>query len=183
MPDFDLVDTGQVIFDGILGRDDLAVRAVQSVQGSVEGGGFPRSGRSGHEENTIRTLNEAGEVLEVAIAEAELLDPDLDVVFIEKSHNGGLSVVGRDDRDTQVEFFFADGNLDPTVLGAASFGDVHFGENLDPGEDGSEQPSRWAVAFDQDTVDPVSDADAVFERLDVDIGCPKLNGFLNHQVH
>ena len=99
VPDLDLVDPWQVVLDGVFGRDDLAIRAVQCVECRVKRRGLARTGRTCDQKDTIRPLNETREVLEVAVAETELLDPHADVVAIQEPHNARLSVVGRNDRD------------------------------------------------------------------------------------
>ena len=45
-----------------------------------------------------------------------------------------------------------------------------------------EQPARRAVALDENAVDAVADADAVGERLDVDVAGAQADGFLDDQV-
>jgi hypothetical protein len=57
-------------------------------------------------------------------------------------------VVRRNDRDAKVEFFFADGDLDPSVLGSSSFGDIDPGEDFDPREDRTQESAWRAIAFD-----------------------------------
>ena len=57
-----------------------------------------------------------------------------------------------------------------------------FAHDLDTGEQGGQQPARRAVALDQHAVDAVADADAVGERLDVDVAGPQADRFLNDQV-
>ena len=94
----------------------------------------------------------------------------------------GLAVVGGDDADPKIQLLFADGDLDPPVLGASSFGDVHFGQNLDARQNRPQQTSGRAVPFHQDAVNSVSNAHAILEGLDVDIRRPQLNGFLNHHA-
>ena len=110
-------------------------------------------------------------------------DADLDVVLVQQPHHRRLAVAGGDDADAEIQFFFAHRDLDPAVLGAPSFGDVQLGENLDAGGDGAQQAAGRAIAFDQHAVDPVADADAILERLDVDVRSPQLNGFLDQQLH
>ena len=92
-------------------------------------------------------------------------------------------MVGRDHADAEVELLVADGDLDAAVLGAAAFGDVDLGENLDTRQEGAQQPPGGAVAFDQHAVDAVADPDAILERLDVDVGGPQLHRFGDHQLH
>ena len=46
------------------------------------------------------------------------------------------------------------------------------------------QVTVWgAVALHQHAIDPVSDANPVFKRLDVDVGRPKLHGLGDNQLH
>jgi len=45
-------------------------------------------------------------------------------------------VVRRQDTDTKVQFFLADGDFDPPVLRAAAFGDIHPRKDFDAGGDG-----------------------------------------------
>ena len=126
----------------------------------------------------MRFLN----VREVFLRQAELPDADLDVVLVEQPHDARLAVVGRQHADAEVELLVAGGDLDAAVLAAAALGDVHLGENLDAAQQGAEQTPRRAVAFDQHAVDAVADADAVFERLDVNVRSPQLDRFGDHQL-
>ena len=73
--------------------------------------------------------------------QAQLADADADIVFVQQSHHDGLTVAGGDHADAQVEFFVAGGQFDPAVLGAASFGDVQFGQDFDAAEQGAQQPA------------------------------------------
>ena len=75
-----------------------------------------------------------------------------------------------------------DGHLDTAVLGPALLGDVDAPHDLDAGDHRGQQAARRAVALDQDAVDAVADADAVGERLDVDVAGPQADRFLDDQV-
>ena len=46
MPDFNLIDARQVVFDRIFGRDDLAVGPVELIERGVERSGFAAAGMS-----------------------------------------------------------------------------------------------------------------------------------------
>ena len=54
--------------------------------------------------------------------------------------------------------------------------------DLDAGQQRGQQAARRAVALDQHAVDAVADADAVGERLDVDVAGPQADRFLDDQV-
>ncbi len=94
-----------------------------------------------------------------------------------------MTVIGRDDAHPQIEFFFANRDLDATVLGSPSFGNVDSGEDLDPRQDGSQLPPGQRVAFVQHAVDAVPNSDAIFKWFHMDIRSPQLNSFGNHQLY
>ena len=121
--------------------------------------------------------------LKSLLRQAQLPDADLDVVLVQEPHHARLAMVGGQHADPQVELLAAGGDLDPAVLAAAAFGDVHLGQNLDAGEQGPQQPPRRAVALDQHAVDPVANPHPVFERLDVDVRGPQLHRLADHQLH
>src|SRR5688500_8744857 len=92
-------------------------------------------------------------------------------------------MVGGNDADAEVELLFPDGHLNPPVLGASALGDIHLRQNLDAGDDGAEEPAGRTVAFVQDAVNSITDADDLLERLDVDVRGPKLHRLLNHELY
>ena len=73
-------------------------------------------------------------------------------------------------------------HLDAAVLRPALLGDVDDAHDLDTREHRRQQTARRAVALDQHAVDPVADADAVGERLDVDVAGPQADRLLNDEV-
>ena len=66
-----LVDTAQFVFDGILHRDDLAVRLVDVVESLIKGGRLARPGGAGDEEYAVRKTDHALEDLLVVAEEAQ----------------------------------------------------------------------------------------------------------------
>ena len=59
MLNLDLIDPRQVVFDRVLGRDDFPVWAVQVVQGGVKRRGLSRTGRAGHQDDSIGTADQS----------------------------------------------------------------------------------------------------------------------------
>src|SRR2546427_9920355 len=53
----DLVHALQLVLDGVLDRDDLAVRRVDLVEGAVERGGLAGARRPGDEDDPVRALD------------------------------------------------------------------------------------------------------------------------------
>ena len=73
-----LVDAGEIVFHGVFGGDDLAVGAVEFVQGAVERGGLARTGRAGHQEDAVGPADDLLEGLVVLFLEAQVLNADAD---------------------------------------------------------------------------------------------------------
>src|SRR5262249_39590743 len=72
--------------------------------------------------------------------------------------------------------------LDTAVLGPAALRYVDLRHDFDTREERGQEAAGRAVAFDQHAVDPVADADAVAERLDVDIAGPEADRLGNDEV-
>src|SRR6185312_11875007 len=98
-------------------------------------------------------------------------------------HNDGLTMRGWNDADTHVDVLASDEDLDPTVLGTAFLGDVDRAHDLEAADDRAEEAPGGVVALHEHAIDPIADADAVGERLDVDIAGALLHGFLDDEVH
>jgi hypothetical protein len=101
--DLALVDAGQVVFDGVFGGDDLDVGPIQLVECGVESGGFARAGGTGNQEDSVWALDQCFEAGEVFVAEAEVLEADLDILAVEDSHDDGLTMTGWDDANAHVD--------------------------------------------------------------------------------
>ena len=54
-----LVDTAEVIFDGVFGGDDFTIRRIEFGQRAVKCGGFSRTGRTGNQKNSVGPGNDA----------------------------------------------------------------------------------------------------------------------------
>src|SRR4051812_15559798 len=66
-----LVDAREVVLDGVLGGDDLAVGAVELVEGAVERRGLARAGRAGDQEDAVGALDDLLERLVVILLKAQ----------------------------------------------------------------------------------------------------------------
>ncbi len=180
--DFHLVDTRQIIFHRVLRRDDLAVWRVHFVQCRVERGGLAGTGRPGHQENPVGPFDQVVKRLEIGLRQPQLADADLDVVLVQQPHHARLAMVGGQHAHPQIQLFIAHRHLDPPILGPPAFGDIHFAHDLDPGQQGAQQASGGTVPFDQHAINAVANADAVFERFNVNVRGPQLHRFVDDQV-
>ena len=179
---FDLVDAGQVVFDRVFGRNDLAVGPIELAQGTVQSCSLSGACRTSHKEDAVRAADDVLERAVVLFAETEVTDTDLDVVAIEDTHDHCLTVAGGEQADPHVEIFTAHAGLDPAVLRLSFFGDINTGHDFDTRNERRVQPARRRIAFDQFAVDAVADADFVVKRLDVDVAGPHVDGFGDHQI-
>ena len=186
MSDFTLalVDPRQVVLDRIFRRDDLAVRTVQLVERCIERRGLAASRRPGDQEDPVRPLDELVEAPVVFLAETKVANADLDVVFVQKTHDHRLAMIGGQNTDTDIQVLlgFVQHHFDPAVLRPAFFRDVDRPHDLQTCQNGSVKPAWWAFALDEHAVDAVPDADAVLEGLDVDIAGPQLDRLGENEI-
>jgi hypothetical protein len=84
--------------------------------------------------------------------------------------------------DADVHAPAAQGHADSPVLGQPPLGDVHLGHDLDArSHRGLQAPGR-GLLLEEDAVDAIPDAQGVLERLDVDVGRPRVDGVLDEEI-
>jgi len=70
--DGDLDDTIDVIFDGILGGEELGIDGIDAADGRIEGGGFAGAGGAGDDEDAVGFLDRLGDIMVDVIGQAEV---------------------------------------------------------------------------------------------------------------
>src|SRR5262249_53158828 len=120
----DLINSRQVVFDGILRGDDLPIRPIQLVQGRVQGRRLSRAGRSGYQEDAVGPLDDVLEAPVIVFREAQILNAHLYTTAVQNAHDAGLTHIGRQEADAQVIVFAGDAHFDAPVLGTALLGNV-----------------------------------------------------------
>ena len=165
----DLVDTGQIVFDRIFGRNDLAIGSIKGVKGGIQGGCLAGAGWAGNQDDTVGAPDKSLEFGEVGLGETKLPHPHFNAVFVQQSHHRRLPVISRDDADPQIKLFFTDGDLNSAVLGSSSFSDVDAGQDFDTRDNRPQLATRQRISLVQHAVDAIPNADAIFERFDVNI--------------
>src|SRR5438067_5185446 len=173
-----LVDPGHLIFDRFFHRNDLAVRLVDVVEAGVKGAGFSRTGRPGHEQNSIGRTQQPLEFFLIVAEEAEFGEAEEQTRFIEHPHDDAFAMVRGNGGNAQINRFLFDLHLNASVLRQTLFRDTHrAGHDFQPADDGGLQTLWWRLHFLQNTVDAKTDAELFIERLEMDITRAKLVRF------
>jgi hypothetical protein len=181
--DGNLHDAIDIILNRILGREQFAIHGVDFLQASVKRGGFSGTGGTGDDENAVRFADRIQNILEEIARKAELAEIEVNGGAVQHPEDDAFTVDGRQAGDAHVDLAFIDHFHDPAILGDASFGDVKVGHDLDPRDDGIGQVSWWRGHFVEGTIDPVADAEFLFERFKVDVGGAFADGLVKHEVH
>ena len=112
--------------------------------------------------------------------EAERHEVEHDAAAVEHAQHDRLAVHRRHGRDPQVDVAAAHRDLDPAVLGQPALGDVEAGHDLDARDDRGAELGRRRLDLAQHAVDAVADAQALLERLDVDVRGAGVDGARDH---
>ena len=180
----DLVNTFELILDRIFNGDDLANRVVDLVERGVERRGFAAARGAGHQNDPVRQAENAPERLQFAAIEAEFAHPSERRVLPQQTHDHRFAVQHGNDRDADIDLAVVHADFDPTVLRQPLLGDVEMTENLHARDNRRLKPLDLGRdrGLLQHSVNPVTNPQLVFERLEVDVGRSQVDGVLQHLV-
>ena len=130
-----LIDARQLVLDRVLDRYDVVLRVVQLLQHRVERCRLAGTGRTGHENHSVRRVDRLLEFVERALVHAHLVDAAGEGRLIENTNDDLLAVGGRQNRDTQIHFLANHLDAEAPVLRHPAFGDIQASENLDARRD------------------------------------------------
>src|SRR6516225_10021332 len=129
-----LVDSTQLKLDGIFRGHDVGVDGVQGGDGGVQGVGFPRTRRTGHQHHAVGFHDVAMEFLERRRFETELGHVQAEVFLVEQPQDDLFAVQRGHGGHAEVQFLLlAFGPVldhDAAVLRQALFRDVQLGHDL-----------------------------------------------------
>ena len=91
----DLADPLQVILDRVFHRDDIEVRAVNLLQGCIQGRGLARARGAGHQEYSIGRTDQFAEPGANLFRHAQLFQREHTLFFLQDTHDHALAVMGR----------------------------------------------------------------------------------------
>src|ERR1017187_4745595 len=182
--DLDLIDALELVFNRVFNRDDFADGIVDRVQRGVERGGFAAARRAGDEDDAVRQLENALETFQFAPVHVEFAHAAQRGILAKQTHHDRFAVQHRNDRNADVHFGVVETNLDAAILGQALFGDVQMAQNFDARND------RGLKALElrgngnvlQHAVNPVADAEFVFEGFEVNVRRAQLDGIFQNLV-
>ena len=121
---------------GILGGDQLGGDVVQLAQGRVERGGLAAAGRAGDDHDAVGLADELADDAGVVLAQAQLVQVEVDVAAVEHAHDDRLAEHRRQHADAKIDRLVIDVQLDAAVLRHAPLGDVQIGHDLYAAADG-----------------------------------------------
>ena len=142
----DLINSGELVFDGIFDGDDIILGVVQFAEHGVEGGGFAGAGWAGDEDHSVGGIDGFFENAEGIFIHTEGIDGGGEGAFIEEADDNFLPINCGQDGDTEVDFLSRDTNAKATILGEAALGDIETGEDFNSGDDG-ELEGFWGGAY------------------------------------
>src|SRR6266513_117024 len=150
-----LIDPRHLIFNWFFHRDDLAVRLIDVVEAGVKGARFPRTSRTGHEQDSIGRTQQTFEFLLIIAEEAEFGKAEEQTRFVEHA------------QDNRFLFYL---HLNASILRQTLFRDTHrAGHDLEPADDSGLQTLRRRLHFLENAVDAKTDAELFVERLEMNI--------------
>ena len=158
-----------VVFDRLLGREELRVDLVDAAKDGVKRRGLARAGRPGHDEDAVRLLDVHRYLLVDVLGKPHVLKIERGRGLVENSHNDRLAMGCREARYAKVNWPSRDGKRNTSVLRDAALGDVQVRKNLDTRDD------RWShldvrrLHLVKSAVDAVAYLEVVLKRLDVDV--------------
>ena len=137
---------------------------------------FCRFPWGGHQNHAIGLMNELVVLGGNFFRKPQLFQFQNETFAVEYPHHKAFAEKRRNGRHPEINLLVGYFELDPSVLGQAPLGDIEFGHDLDPRNNGRLQSVRRGFDLGQNTVDAIPDLEFVFERLEVDVAGPHLDG-------
>ena len=183
-----LVDSVQVILDGVFDGEQLDLAADDFLKRRVQGGRLSAAGRAGYQDDPVRTRDQGVEQSERVGVHAQFRQRVQHGALVENPHDDPLAEEHRDHADADVDLASAHLELYPPVLREALLGDVQVGHDLDTADDRRLELAdlRGDRGVLKHAVDAIADAQVVLVRLDMNIAGPlvqRLQEYLVDQLY
>jgi hypothetical protein len=177
-----LRDAPHLHLDGVLERDDVAVRRRHLLDGGVQRVRLAGAGRAGDEHEALRLHQRCPQQVQLRTGQAGLVEVRHVVGARQEADDDLLAVQRRQGGDACLDHHAVDGELRAAVLRTPALGDVEAGHDLDAADGGGRRVARDGHDVAQQAVDAVADAQLVGLRLDVDVGGAGADGVGEHHV-
>ena len=174
-----LIDASHTEFHRVLNRNDVDFRTGHITQRGIQRGRLTRTGRTGDQHQTIRTVVRLGEHVEITLAEIQILHLEIARRRAQDSHNNLLAPYRRQCGHTKIHLLTIVLDGDTTILRLTALADIHIGHDLDAADHTLGHGFRRLLEHVQHTVDTVAHEQTVFLRFDVDIGAVVVDGLVD----
>src|SRR6185369_5803296 len=178
----DLADPLDLVFDRIFDGDDVFFAGIDPVQRGVESRRLAAAGRPGHEDDAARPCQHSLQRPYAMFPQTDVGQGEDPLFLVQQAQHGPLSVVGRNDRDADIDIAAGDQHPDAAVLRQAFFGDVETGHDLDARDQRILDDFGGRKLFVEDAVDAEADQQIPFVRFDMDVADPLLDRFRENRV-
>ena len=174
----DLADSRKLVFDRVFRGDDLGLVVADLQKRTIERRRLARARRAGHQDDSVRQLDQLAEDRVLVRLHAELREAELHGPLVEQPHHDPFAVDHGDHRDADVDLAAADLQHNPAVLRKPALGDVQSGHDLQAADDCRLEAAdlrRHRLRVEH-AVDAVADPQPRLLRLDVYVAGPRLDG-------
>jgi hypothetical protein len=166
------VDPGHFILDRILDGIDLAMAIVEIVQAPVEGRRFACTGRPGHQDQTMRTVEQLAQALERLVGIPQLGKARQPAAALEKAHRHVFAPKRRNGIDAQVDSPLRRQNANPSAVQRhLLLGELHARHRADVIDEVKALFARDIAQAPNDSLMPHGDPGSLPRQADKQIVC------------
>ena len=159
-----LHDAFDIVFDGVLGRQQLRVDGVDPAQAGIKRGGFAATGRPGDDHNAIGPLDGLDGIIVEVLGEAKRFDLQIDGRAVQNAQHDRFAELSGQGGDAQIDHAIAHGESDAPVLWHAALGNIQVGHDLQARDDRQRQVLGRRRHFVKRAIDAVANAEFGFKR-------------------
>ena len=169
--DLSLADAWQVVFNGVLDREDVDSLGAELGQGAIEGRRLTGACGTGDQKNTVGFVHHFPQPVQILWKHAEVGQCQPVRTLVQQSQHHPFAVAGRHRGDPNVHFTAADSERNSAVLGNAFLGDIEPRHDFDPRHQERRQLSFGLYHFPHHTIHSKPDHQLPLKGLDMNVRC------------
>ena len=135
-------DPFQIVFNRFLRSEQLRIDRINLAQTGIKRRRFPRTGRPGRDENAVRAIDHFEQKIVAVLRLPERPEIEVHNRAIKHAQHEAFAKLSRQGRNSKIDAASRDVFLDATILGQASFRDIHVRHNLDARDDWEREMPR-----------------------------------------